>query len=147
MANLSYSNTPLIADLYDTPEAALAASAGLGCNGYRTYNINGQNKYVPCATYLAYEQALRFVKRQGVLNAISGNGNIGDKAVGLQFANNNNEIAGDPFFTLGNFSLLDVVDDNAYAKDPRTQFLNWGNMTYSAFDYAADSWGFTPSTY
>ncbi len=105
MANLSYSNTPLIADLYDTPEAALAASASLGCNGYRTYNINGQNKYVPCATYLAYEQALRFVKRQGVPNAISGRGNIGDKAVGLQFANNNNEISGDPFFTLGNFSI------------------------------------------
>jgi len=105
MANLSYSNTPLIADLYDTPEAALTASASLGCNGYRTYNINGQNKYVPCATYLAYEQALRFVKRQGVSNAISGKGNIGDKAVGLQFANNNNEISGDPFFTLGNFSI------------------------------------------
>jgi len=45
MANLSYSNTPLIADLYDTPEAALAASASLGCNGYRTYNINGQNRW------------------------------------------------------------------------------------------------------
>jgi hypothetical protein len=105
MANLSYSNTPLIADLYDTPEAAIAASINLGCSGYRTYNINGQNKYVPCGTYLAYEQALKFVKRQGVQNAISGKGNIGDKAVGLQFANNNNEIAGDPFFTLGNFSI------------------------------------------
>ena len=45
-------------------------------------------------------------------------------------------------FTVGNFSLLDIVDDNAYAKDPRTQFLNWGNMTYSAFDYAADARGF-----
>ena len=109
MANLSYSNTPLIADLYDTPEAALVASIGLGCNGYRTYNINGQNKYVPCATYLAYEQALRFVRKQGVSNAISGRGNIADKAVGLQFANNNNEIAGDPFFTLGNFSISTSV--------------------------------------
>jgi hypothetical protein len=45
-------------------------------------------------------------------------------------------------FTVGNFSLLDLLDDNAYAKDPRTQFLNWGNMTYSAFDYAADARGF-----
>lgn len=105
MANLSYSNTPLIADLYDTPEAALSASANLGCSGYRTYNINGQTKYVPCSTFLAYEQALRFVRVQGNLNAVSGRGNIGDKAVGLQFANNNNEISGDPFFTLGNFSI------------------------------------------
>jgi hypothetical protein len=44
--------------------------------------------------------------------------------------------------TAGNFSLLDIVDDNAYAKDPRTQFFNWGNMTYAAYDYAADARGF-----
>jgi carbohydrate-selective porin OprB len=44
--------------------------------------------------------------------------------------------------TLGNFSTLDVFDDNAYAKDPRTQFMNWGNWTYAAFDYAADARGF-----
>ncbi len=44
--------------------------------------------------------------------------------------------------TVGNFSLLDVFDDNAYAKDPRTQFMNWGNWTYAAYDYAADSRGF-----
>ena len=44
--------------------------------------------------------------------------------------------------TVGNFSVLDVFDDNAYAKDPRTQFLNWGNMSYAAFDYAADSRGY-----
>ncbi len=44
--------------------------------------------------------------------------------------------------TAGNFSTLDVFDDNAYAKDPRTQFMNWGNWTYSSFDYAADARGF-----
>ena len=44
--------------------------------------------------------------------------------------------------TLGNFSTLDVFDDNTYAKDPRTQFMNWGNWTYSSWDYAADSRGF-----
>ena len=27
--------------------------------------------------------------------------------------------------TIGNFSTLDVFDGNAYAKDPRTQFMNW----------------------
>jgi hypothetical protein len=103
MANLSYTNTPLIADLYDTPEAALDAASSLGCNGYRTYNINGETKYVPCSSFLTYEQSLRFKKSQGVSNAISGFGNIGDKAVGLQFANAKDEISGDPFFTLGNF--------------------------------------------
>ncbi len=44
--------------------------------------------------------------------------------------------------TVVNFSTLDVFDDNAYAKDPRTQFMNWGNMTYAAYDYAADARGF-----
>jgi hypothetical protein len=44
--------------------------------------------------------------------------------------------------TVGNFSLLDVFDDSSYAKDPRTQFMNWGNWTYAAYDYAADARGF-----
>jgi high affinity Mn2+ porin len=53
--------------------------------------------------------------------------------------------------TAGNFSTLDVFDDNAYAKDPRTQFMNWGNWTYSSYDYAADArgfgWGFAGEWY
>jgi len=44
--------------------------------------------------------------------------------------------------TAGNFSTLDVFDDNTYAKDPRTQFMNWSHWTYGAFDYAADARGF-----
>ena len=44
--------------------------------------------------------------------------------------------------TVGNFSTLDVFDDNAYAKDPRTQFMNWSHWTYGAYDYAADARGF-----
>ncbi|OIR05588.1 carbohydrate-selective porin, OprB family [mine drainage metagenome] len=53
--------------------------------------------------------------------------------------------------TVGNFSTLDVFDPNIYAKDPRTQFMNWGNMTYAAYDYAADArgfgWGFAGEWY
>lgn len=44
--------------------------------------------------------------------------------------------------TVGNFSTLDVFDKNAYAGDPRRQFMNWGNMTHAAYDYAADARGF-----
>jgi hypothetical protein len=43
---------------------------------------------------------------------------------------------------VGNFSSLDVFDQNKYAKDPRTHFMNWGNWTYAAYDYAADARGF-----
>jgi len=44
--------------------------------------------------------------------------------------------------TVGNFSSLDVFDDNAYAKDPRVQFMNAGLMAPLAYDYAADARGF-----
>ncbi len=53
--------------------------------------------------------------------------------------------------TIGNFSTLDVFDRQAYAKDPRTQFMNWGGWTYAAYDYAADArgfgWGFAAEWY
>ncbi len=53
--------------------------------------------------------------------------------------------------TVGNFSTLDVFDQSAYAKDARTQFMNWGNWTYAAYDYAADArgfgWGFAAEWY
>ncbi len=44
--------------------------------------------------------------------------------------------------TTGNFSTLNIFDNNAYAHDPRTQFMNWSNMTHAAFDYSADARGF-----
>ncbi|MRD73807.1 carbohydrate porin [Rhodocyclus tenuis] len=53
--------------------------------------------------------------------------------------------------TLGNFSTLDVFDDNAYAKDPRVHFMNAGFMAPLAYDYAADArgfgWGFAGEWY
>lgn len=44
--------------------------------------------------------------------------------------------------TVGNFSTLDIFDDNRYAKDPRVHFMNAGFMAPLAFDYAADARGF-----
>ncbi|MDW8314499.1 MAG: carbohydrate porin [Rhodovarius sp.] len=45
--------------------------------------------------------------------------------------------------TLGRFSVWDIFDDNRYAHDARTQFLNWALVGGAAFDYAADARGFT----
>ena len=45
--------------------------------------------------------------------------------------------------TVGKFSVGDVFDINAYAHDPRSDFLNWSIIDAGAFDYAADAWGFT----
>ena len=45
--------------------------------------------------------------------------------------------------TLGRFSPKDVFDNNAYANDPRTEFMNWGLMANEAWDYPADAIGYT----
>jgi high affinity Mn2+ porin len=46
-------------------------------------------------------------------------------------------------FTVGRFSASDVFDANAYANDPRTQFLNWGLVNNEGWDYPANSIGYT----
>ncbi|MBY0335207.1 MAG: carbohydrate porin [Acetobacteraceae bacterium] len=46
-------------------------------------------------------------------------------------------------FTIGKMSVWDIFDDNRYAHDARTQFLNWALVGGGAFDYAADARGFT----
>lgn len=46
-------------------------------------------------------------------------------------------------FTVGKYSVVDIFDDNKYAHDPINTFLNWSIIDMGAFDYAADSWGFT----
>lgn len=45
--------------------------------------------------------------------------------------------------TLGKFSAKDIFDNNSYANDPRTQFMSWALMANEAWDYPADSLGFT----
>jgi hypothetical protein len=45
--------------------------------------------------------------------------------------------------TVGTLSLIDIFDNNAYSHDPRTQFLNWTMMAAGAFDFAADTRGYT----
>jgi high affinity Mn2+ porin len=44
--------------------------------------------------------------------------------------------------TVGRFSAKDIFDTNAYANDPRTQFMNWSLMANAAWDYPADSLGY-----
>jgi high affinity Mn2+ porin len=44
---------------------------------------------------------------------------------------------------VGRFSLSDFFDDNRYSHDPRTQFMEWSVMYNGAWDYAADTRGYT----
>jgi len=49
----------------------------------------------------------------------------------------------DVIFTAGRFSVADIFDANAYAHDPRGDFLNYAVFEAGAFDYSSDPWGFT----
>ncbi len=44
--------------------------------------------------------------------------------------------------TLGKMSAKDIFDNNAYANDPRTQFMSWSLMANEAWDYPADALGY-----
>ncbi|MGV0999462.1 MAG: carbohydrate porin [Fluviibacter sp.] len=43
----------------------------------------------------------------------------------------------------GWFSALDFFDGNRYSHDPRLQFMNWSIMANGAYDFAANSRGYT----
>src|ERR1700722_18849818 len=59
-----------------------------------------------------------------------------------------NQLAGERPMTrysiyAGRFTVTDYFDDNNYSHDPRTQFMGWGVMYNGAWDYPADTRGYT----
>jgi high affinity Mn2+ porin len=74
-----------------------------------------------------------------------------DFAFGTQrerFDSDENQLAGSrPMtrysITLGRFTVTDFFDNNAFTHDPRTQFMGWGVMFNGAWDYPADTRGYT----
>ncbi|MGD9658831.1 MAG: carbohydrate porin, partial [Methylocystis sp.] len=80
------------------------------------------------------------------LGGEAGNGDQGSRSEALEATQN--QLAGPVdrnrvILTLGKFSVEDVFDDNVYAHDPTTGFMNFAFNTMGAFDYAADAWGYT----
>ncbi len=47
--------------------------------------------------------------------------------------------------TIGKIGAADYFDDNKFSHDPRTQFMSWGLMSNGAWDYPANTRGYTPS--
>jgi len=45
--------------------------------------------------------------------------------------------------TAGRFTVTDFFDNNKYSHDPRMQFMAWGTMYNGAWDYPADTRGYT----
>jgi len=48
-------------------------------------------------------------------------------------------------FTAGKICVADFFDLNTYSHDPRTQFLSWALMSNGAWDFPANTRGYTPS--
>lgn len=46
-------------------------------------------------------------------------------------------------FRVGKFSILDYFDDNKYSHDGRSQFMDWALVSNGAWDYSADTRGYT----
>jgi len=44
---------------------------------------------------------------------------------------------------VGKFAISDYFDNNSYAHDPRSQFMNWALMSTGAWDYPANTRGYT----
>ena len=47
--------------------------------------------------------------------------------------------------TIGKIGIADYFDNNKYSHDPRTQFMCWALMSNGAWDYPANTRGYTPS--
>ena len=47
--------------------------------------------------------------------------------------------------TIGKICVSDFFDANRYSHDSRTQFMSWGLMSNGAWDFAANTKGYTPS--
>jgi high affinity Mn2+ porin len=72
--------------------------------------------------------------------------NLGGEAVKLD--SDMNQLAGTVssrrvVLTLGNIALNDIFDNNAYAHDARSQFMNGALVDNGAWDFAADARGYT----
>ena len=64
------------------------------------------------------------------------------------FSSDENQLAGSrPMtrysVTIGRFTVTDFFDNNKYTHDPRTQFMGWAIMYNGAWDYPADTHGYT----
>ncbi len=46
---------------------------------------------------------------------------------------------------VGKISVADYFDNNSYSHDPRTQFMSWALMSNGAWDFPANTRGYTPS--
>jgi high affinity Mn2+ porin len=120
--------------LYFDPE--IAGGRGFsGVNGIANFS-NGELPRVASATPKPYVARLYITQ------------DFGFGAEKEQVSSDANALAGErPMIrysiTAGRFTVTDFFDNNRYSHDPRTQFMGWGIMYNGAWDYPADTRGYT----
>ena len=125
-------------EAYINPEIAAgsAPGAGLGLGGYSNGDLVGQpvsnSQFVMARAFVRWRIPLRQGKDQPV----------GTEPVGRS----PNIIAGPVpqhrlVVTVGKFAVSDIFDVNAFANNPRTQFINYAFVNNLAYDFAQDPRG------
>jgi high affinity Mn2+ porin len=122
------------AELWLNPEIdqGFGLSNTLGAGGFPSAEAYKVGKNAP---YLKWQRAFL---RQTL--ALGGDGLSLDAAPNqLRATTTANRIV----ITAGKFGVGDVFDTNAYAHDPRGDFLNWSLVDTGSYDYAANAWGYS----
>ena len=123
------------ASLYINPE--IAGGSGLsGVTGIAGFT-NGETPRIgnptPTVTLArAYYQQIIGLSNKGTEHIADGQNQIAQDAPMDRLT-----------MTLGKFALSDFFDNNAFSHDPRMQFENWALMENGAWDYPANTHGYT----
>jgi high affinity Mn2+ porin len=126
----------LARDTYIYVDPEIAGGRGFsGVNGVANFP-NGEMPRVAAATPKPY------LARAYITQDIA----LGSKRESVE--DDENQIAGSRperrySITAGRFTLTDFFDGNKYSHDPRTQFMGWAVMYNGAWDYPADTRGYT----
>jgi len=125
------------ASIYFNPEVAggKGVSSTLGVAGFP----NGETFRIGDPSPTLYLARL-FIRQHISLNKIHGNDTLDACS---------NQLGGECIpsrrltITAGKISLADIFDNNSVSHDPRKQFMNWGLMNNGAWDYPANTRGYT----
>lgn len=130
-------------EVYVNPEIAWGngLSGGTGLAGYTNGDLIGQNSLRP------YPYLARYFVRWRIPMPHLGHHQGGEEAEQELVGRSPNIIAGRVpahrlVITVGKFGVSDIFDTNAYANNPRTQFLNNAFGNNLAYDYAEETRGY-----
>ncbi|HEX3024651.1 MAG TPA: carbohydrate porin [Chitinophagaceae bacterium] len=124
------------ASVFINPEIAagsgLSGSFGVGAstNG-ETYRVDNPAP--------SFELARLFIRQ---IIPLSNKGSFQDGDINKLAGNMPNNYLS---FTIGKICVADIFDANKYSHDPRTQFMSWALMSNGAWDFPANTRGYTPS--